>query len=152
MAAVVNRYPGCLICIHPGTRASQRLERYSKGGRFPCSPRVSPRVFVCNSSRFPLFVLSLPLSLSLYYFSFLFFFSRYFLLSFLLFRFLSRSRVHCRHVLLTASLSLKYRRLVARAVPFSFLSLFPRNRETARFLEAAGERPVLAFETKLDDR
>lgn len=34
VAAVVNRYPGCLICIHPGTRASQRLERYSKGGRF----------------------------------------------------------------------------------------------------------------------
>lgn len=67
MAAVVNRYPGCLICIHPGTRASQRLERYSKGGRFPCSPRVSPRVFVCNSSRFLLFVLSLPPSLSLYY-------------------------------------------------------------------------------------
>lgn len=58
VAAVVNRYPGCLICIHPGTRASQRLERYSKGGRFPCSPRVSLRVFVCNSSRFPLFVLS----------------------------------------------------------------------------------------------
>lgn len=66
VAAVVNRYPGCLICIHPGTRASQRLERYSNGGGDSLALFVYLFVYLFVTPSLPSLCPLRPLALSLH--------------------------------------------------------------------------------------